>query len=246
MINYKTDRKRLTLSEIKELKSEFRMDTSGSFYRFDVMHPNMAVHLEKFVEKKKKFYKVAAIDPETGAFVKKLFPRILRDDAECGFSSKDGEYFLCASFEPWTGEYMSSSYDFGLAFIQGCYPEIWKQGKAAVKNAIQLILIKNRCNMHHGHKVCDFLYDAACGYDKGMTWLTYVPTIRSYGFFIRGGKDICDALNYCPFCGSKLPERLDGKLTEILRTEYGLQSWRDYKKAPHEFHTEEWWKKRGL
>ena len=53
-------------------------------------------------------------------------------------------------------------------------------------------------------------------------------------------------MDYCPFCGAKLPERLDSKLTEILQKEYGLTSWRDYKKAPKEFHTDEWWKKREL
>jgi hypothetical protein len=54
------------------------------------------------------------------------------------------------------------------------------------------------------------------------------------------------ALNFCPFCGASLPERLDKKIIEVLRDEYSLTSWKDYKKAPHEFHTDEWWRKRGL
>jgi hypothetical protein len=54
------------------------------------------------------------------------------------------------------------------------------------------------------------------------------------------------AINYCYYCGAKLPDRLDETLTKILQNEYGLESWKDYKKAPHEFHTDEWWKKRGL
>lgn len=53
-------------------------------------------------------------------------------------------------------------------------------------------------------------------------------------------------VNYCHVCGTKFPKRLDNKLTEILQNEYGLSSWRDYKKAPKEFHSDEWWKKRGL
>jgi hypothetical protein len=53
-------------------------------------------------------------------------------------------------------------------------------------------------------------------------------------------------MDYCPFCGAKLPERLDKKIIEVLRDEHGLTSWKDYKKAPHEFHTDEWWRKRGL
>jgi Zn-finger nucleic acid-binding protein len=55
-----------------------------------------------------------------------------------------------------------------------------------------------------------------------------------------------EAMNYCPFCGAKFPERLDGELSKILQTEYGLESWKEYKKAPKEFKTDEWWKKRGL
>ncbi|MDR2666804.1 MAG: hypothetical protein LBB34_01645 [Holosporales bacterium] len=54
------------------------------------------------------------------------------------------------------------------------------------------------------------------------------------------------ALDFCPFCGASLPERLDKKIIEVLRDEYCLTSWKDYKKAPHEFHTDEWWRKRGL
>lgn len=53
-------------------------------------------------------------------------------------------------------------------------------------------------------------------------------------------------INYCYICGQILPKRLDKQLTTILRKEYGLNSWRDYKKAPPEFQTDEWWKKRGL
>ncbi|GHS92690.1 hypothetical protein AGMMS49949_05110 [Alphaproteobacteria bacterium] len=53
-------------------------------------------------------------------------------------------------------------------------------------------------------------------------------------------------INYCYHCGAKFPDRLDKELTKILQKEYGLDSWRDYKKAPKEFHTDAWWKKRGL
>jgi hypothetical protein len=53
-------------------------------------------------------------------------------------------------------------------------------------------------------------------------------------------------MDYCPFFGTKFPERLDDELTEILRKEYGLGSWKDYKKAPPEFQTDEWWKNREL
>jgi hypothetical protein len=89
--------------------------------------------------------------------------------------------------------------------------------------------------------------------------ITYVPHLRMYGilkkcdfegeYWLQKMKaEYCEIepMDYCPFCGAKFPERLDGELTEILRNEYNLGSWKDYKKAPHEFHTDEWWRKRGL
>ena len=100
--------------------------------------------------------------------------------------------------------------------------------------------------MHITSFVCDGLEYMISGYEKDLTSFAYIPTIRTFAIFRKGKRGKFDALDYCPFCGAKLPERLNEKLTEILRNEYGLQSRRDYKKAPHEFHTDEWWKKRGL
>jgi hypothetical protein len=89
--------------------------------------------------------------------------------------------------------------------------------------------------------------------------IIYAPNIRTYGILReRNFKDsywfeehdilecAFEAINYCDTCGAKLPEKLDQKLTEILQKEYGLDSWKDYKKAPQEFHSDEWWKKRRL
>jgi hypothetical protein len=89
--------------------------------------------------------------------------------------------------------------------------------------------------------------------------VVYKSNIRTYGilrernfkdgYWVEGNKaEYCDfeLVNYCDCCGAKLPERLDQTLTEILQKEYGLDSWKDYKKAPEEFHTDAWWKKRGL
>ncbi|MBR1479637.1 MAG: hypothetical protein IJ599_01930 [Alphaproteobacteria bacterium] len=163
-----------------------------------------------------------------------------------GFWSVRGNYLISASFDPWTGKYLLTSYRGDCVSIESCYPEIWRRGRDAINDAIRTIFIKNRRDAHHGYEVCDFLFDASCGYDKGMTRLSYIPAIRVYAFFRKSEKGVFDPMDYCPFCGAKFPQRLDGKLTEILRAEYGLQSWRDYKKAPHEFHPDEWWKKRGL
>jgi hypothetical protein len=56
-------------------------------------------------------------------------------------------------------------------------------------------------------------------------------------------------VDYCPWCGTKLPESLFDTRFDILEKEYGIDSPYDDKqkdKIPAEFLTDEWWKKRGL
>lgn len=57
-------------------------------------------------------------------------------------------------------------------------------------------------------------------------------------------------LQFCLFCGTKLPEPLFEQRAEILEKEYGLDDpyWDEEqkKRIPPEFLTDEWWKKRGL
>lgn len=77
---------------------------------------------------------------------------------------------------------------------------------------------------------------------------------RAYHIFQYTGDDHWGGgllINYCPFCGAKLPEELDEiDMEPFLRKEYG---WTDddcwghpMRELPPEFQTDEWWKKRGL
>jgi hypothetical protein len=102
--------------------------------------------------------------------------------------------------------------------------------------------------MHKLHEdgVCKKLGDCLDIEDSHDIPLLYLSNIRTYAILNKRRKNNFSFINYCPFCGAKFPDRLDEKLTEILQKEYGLSSWEDYKRAPHEFHTDEWWKKRGL
>jgi hypothetical protein len=95
---------------------------------------------------------------------------------------------------------------------------------------------------------CDSMFNLLDknGHDSFRSYINYFPIVRTYVIYNK--KELSDfiPMDYCPFCGIKFPKRLDEELTEILKSEYGLNSWKDYKKAPPEFHTDEWWKKRGL
>jgi len=68
----------------------------------------------------------------------------------------------------------------------------------------------------------------------------YLDVIKGFG---------SEKINFCPYCGARLPEGLSDMWFDILEKEYGLDdpSWPEQKKKiPAEFKTDEWWKKRGL
>jgi hypothetical protein len=92
----------------------------------------------------------------------------------------------------------------------------------------------------------DLLYLLEGGDRERESPIIHVPNIRTYAILNEKKYGGFEVMDYCPFCGAKFPARLDGKLTEILQSEYGLESWKDYKRASAEFHTDEWWRKKRL
>ncbi len=102
--------------------------------------------------------------------------------------------------------------------------------------------ITKSCNVHSSPLDCpDFL-------------VVYVPEYREYGLPIRDGKNSSASsyvvINYCPWCGKKLPISLREKYFDILEKEYGLDialgDIEDNPNIPEEFKSDEWWKKRKL
>lgn len=77
--------------------------------------------------------------------------------------------------------------------------------------------------------------------------LDYSPKYREYGVKIPKTTGYV-LMDYCMFCGKKLPLSLRDEWFDILEKEYGLErpASGDKKKVPEEFWTEEWWKKREL
>jgi hypothetical protein len=95
---------------------------------------------------------------------------------------------------------------------------------------------------------CDLMYDLLDknGHDSFRSYIKFFPNICTYVILSKKRGYKFEPIDYCPFCGAKFPKRLGEELSKILQSEYGLESWKDYKKAPAEFHSDEWWKKRGL
>ena len=83
----------------------------------------------------------------------------------------------------------------------------------------------------------------------------YDEARREYSILVYGELDnyYGQIISYCPWCGAKLPERLDPE--DYIVKEYGedyigYTDRPEYKPLPpevrKEFDTDLWWKKRGL
>lgn len=74
--------------------------------------------------------------------------------------------------------------------------------------------------------------------------INYSPNFREYGIDYEDGISQ-QVIDYCPWCGSKLPERLRDKWFDIIWDELNLDGPED-PKLPDEFKSDQWWKKRNL
>ncbi len=74
----------------------------------------------------------------------------------------------------------------------------------------------------------------------------YKPRVREY--LISHSEEVGTHMEYCPYCGKKMPKTLWNEWYSILKKEYGIIDplVDDEDKVPKEFWTDEWWKKRGL
>ncbi|HLC07436.1 MAG TPA: hypothetical protein VJJ26_04585 [Candidatus Babeliales bacterium] len=92
---------------------------------------------------------------------------------------------------------------------------------------------------------CCLTMDRGLVSDVGV--LLYSAKYREYGVKIPKSTGYI-IMDYCMFCGKKLPISLCREWFDILENEYGLESpmEEDKKKVPKEFLTDEWWKKRDL
>jgi len=77
----------------------------------------------------------------------------------------------------------------------------------------------------------------------------YLPIYREYYVRDCQSKVVIYTIEYCPWCGKKLPLSLRDEYFAILESEYEIDNDIRAREAgilPAEFETDEWWKKRGL
>jgi len=78
---------------------------------------------------------------------------------------------------------------------------------------------------------------------KSGAKLFYEAAVREY--FIESCRhNAIYTIEYCPWCGSKLPSYLGSEHIDAIE-EAGYTGFDD-PNLPEEFKTDEWWKKRGL
>lgn len=76
------------------------------------------------------------------------------------------------------------------------------------------------------------------------TAIVYIAKFREFGISALDGGTSYILIEFCPWCGSRLPKKLRDQWFDNLE-KLGIDDPED-QKVPKEFQTEEWWIKRGL
>lgn len=78
----------------------------------------------------------------------------------------------------------------------------------------------------------------------------YSDIFREYYILRKEDNVSVYRIDYCPWCGEKLPKELRDEYFDILKKEYNLEpnlaDIRNNQDLPKEFQSDEWWIKRGL
>ena len=78
--------------------------------------------------------------------------------------------------------------------------------------------------------------------------LKYLPEFREYGISVLDGGDSHIELQFCPWCGKKMPKNLRDQWFEEVRAlgiDPGFED-PDFKLVPEEYLSDKWWIERQL
>jgi len=103
--------------------------------------------------------------------------------------------------------------------------------------------------MNHNKQYCCELMDIFL--EDERIPIIYYEAVKEYDIplLYKGKITALQGIDYCPWCGKRLPKSLNDEWFSILKSEYGLDdphSKEQEKLVPEEFMTDQWWKKRGL
>ena len=90
-------------------------------------------------------------------------------------------------------------------------------------------------------------YEMAMFLEDAQVPIYYDSRYREY--HIPFSNYAAQGIEYCPWCGKRLPKSFRDKYFEILETEYRIDDVglaQDNNTLPEEFNTDKWWKKRKL
>ena len=73
--------------------------------------------------------------------------------------------------------------------------------------------------------------------------ITYTPKYREYGIDYTDGSGSTQLINFCPWCGFRLPDKLSNEWFRSLES-MGLEPYES--EIPQEYRSDDWWKKRKL
>lgn len=119
--------------------------------------------------------------------------------------------------------------------------------KMAVRNTSNRVLAEQETLVGESLEHCCKIMENVIS--ENRIYLKYDNSIRWYHIMDEYNPSAVSIL-HCPWCTYKLPLPLSEERQNILEQEYGLRdTWKggkDYNQIPAEFHTDEWWKNRGL
>jgi hypothetical protein len=86
---------------------------------------------------------------------------------------------------------------------------------------------------------CDYMQRTI---EDGESGLIYIPNVREFGIRVLDGGSSFLVIQYCPWCGKRLPSSLHDEWFRRLES-LGID---DSRAAPEDMKSDMWWQRQGL